>query len=127
MIRNKLITYTGSAIATVVATPALAAPATAMQAKVPDLSKRGDPIVTTDGDTPWLEIGLGALGGLAIAGAGHAPPRRPGPGRRRAAAGDRQGRSPAAQPAESLASALSTTARSVVGHIGGREARRNDP
>ena len=75
MIRNKLIAYTGSAIATGVAAIAFAAPAGALEAPDPGngdlVFDQGTPAATTSSDdTPWLEIGLGALGGLAIAGAG---------------------------------------------------------
>ncbi|MGN6575568.1 MAG: hypothetical protein ACTHKG_07770 [Nocardioides sp.] len=73
MIRNKLIALTGSAIAAGVAGVALSAPATAMEAKDPQagLDLRSPATSTTSGDdSQWLEIGLGALGGLAIAGAG---------------------------------------------------------
>jgi hypothetical protein len=73
MIRNKLIALAGSAVVTGVAAVALAAPAGAMEAKDPqaglDLRSPATTTSSTD-DNQWLEIGLGALGGLAIAGAG---------------------------------------------------------
>ncbi len=73
MIRNKLIGYAGSALVAGVASLALAAPASAMQATDPGdggLVVDRTPTTGPTEDTPWLEIGLGALGGLAIAGAG---------------------------------------------------------
>jgi hypothetical protein len=74
MIRNKLITLAGSAVVTGVAGIALAAPAGALEAPDPGtgntvVDQRAPAAASTD-DSQWLEIGLGALGGLAIAGAG---------------------------------------------------------
>jgi hypothetical protein len=74
MIRNKLIALAGSAIVTGVAGVALAAPAGALEAPEPgngNVVVDRTPVTTSStDDNQWLEIGLGALGGLAIAGAG---------------------------------------------------------
>jgi hypothetical protein len=75
MIRNKLLALAGSAVVTGVATVALAAPASALEAPDPGngdlVFDQNQPATTTStDDSQWLEIGLGALGGLAIAGAG---------------------------------------------------------
>jgi hypothetical protein len=75
MIRNKLFALAGSAIVAGVAGVALAAPAGALEAPDPG---NGDLVfpqgttasTTSTDDNQWMEIGLGALGGLAIAGAG---------------------------------------------------------
>jgi hypothetical protein len=74
MIHNKLIALAGSTIVAGVAGIALAAPAGALEAPDPGtgstvVDQRGPAATSTD-DNQWLEIGLGALGGLAIAGAG---------------------------------------------------------
>jgi hypothetical protein len=75
MIRNKLLALAGSAIVTGVAGVAFATPAGALEAPDPGngdlVFDQGTTATTTStDDSQWLEIGLGALGGLAIAGAG---------------------------------------------------------
>lgn len=52
----------------------LAGPADALLVHDPGLttSTRTPAPVADDGGTPWLELGIGALGGLALAGAGTA-------------------------------------------------------
>jgi hypothetical protein len=67
--------FAATAVVTGCASLALAAPASAMvdPAPPPNPGGRslsdGSVVVVTD-DSPWLEIGIGALAGLAIAGAG---------------------------------------------------------
>jgi hypothetical protein len=75
-----------TALVTGLASLVLAGPADALMAHDPDLggtlradnntglstpSKAPAP-ATDDGGTPWIELGIGALGGLALAGAGTA-------------------------------------------------------
>ena len=75
MIRNKLIALAGSALITGVAGIAFAAPAGALEAPDPGngglvFDQRAPATTSSTDDNQWMEIGLGALGGLAIAGAG---------------------------------------------------------
>jgi hypothetical protein len=78
-----------SALVTGLASLALAGPADAMMTHDPDLGSivRADnntglstpsevPAPATDEDTPWIQLGIGALGGLALAGAGMAAASR---------------------------------------------------
>ena len=68
---------------------ALAGPADALMTHDPDLggtvladnntgvpSKQAPATSSDDGETPWTELGIGALGGLALAGAGTAAAMR---------------------------------------------------
>ena len=62
-----------TALVTGFASLALAAPASALEAPDPEIGNAvssGSSTTTTSEDGNWMEIGLGALGGLAIAGAG---------------------------------------------------------
>lgn len=52
---------------------AFAAPASALEAPDPEVGGLVNPSggsSTTSSDDPWMEIGIGALGGLVLAGAG---------------------------------------------------------
>jgi hypothetical protein len=73
MTRSTLTRLTTTALVTGVAGLALAAPAGAMEAPEPGgggTVAPAAPTATSTDDSNWLEISLGALGGLAIAGAG---------------------------------------------------------
>jgi hypothetical protein len=72
MTRSTLTRLTTTALVTGVAGLALVAPAGAMEAPEPGggTVAPAAPTTTSTDDSNWLEISLGALGGLAIAGAG---------------------------------------------------------
>lgn len=73
MTRRNITRVAASAIATGFASVALAMPAHAVEAPDPDvggLVDTGGGAASTSESTPWMELGLGALGGLALAGAG---------------------------------------------------------
>ncbi len=73
MTRKSITRVAASAVATGFASVALAMPASAVQAPDPDLGglvSTGGGAASTSQETPWMELGLGALGGLALAGAG---------------------------------------------------------
>ena len=74
MNRSSLHRLATTAMVTGFASLALAAPASALEAPDPEVgnavSSGSSTATTTSEDGNWMEIGLGALGGLAIAGAG---------------------------------------------------------
>lgn len=82
---RRLTRVASTALVTGLASLVLAGPADALLAHDPDAGSqlRADnntglstpsklPAPATDEDTPWMELGIGALGGLALAGAGTA-------------------------------------------------------
>ena len=73
MTRSSLHRLTTTALVTGFASLALAAPASALEAPDPETGNAvssGTSTSTTSDDGNWMEISLGALGGLVIAGAG---------------------------------------------------------
>lgn len=73
MNRSSLHRLATTALVTGFASLALAAPASALEAPDPEVGNAvsgTSTATTTSEDGSWLEISLGALGGLAIAGAG---------------------------------------------------------
>jgi hypothetical protein len=73
MNRSPLHRLATTALVTGFASLALAAPASALEAPDPEVGNAvsgTSTATTTSEDGSWLEISLGALGGLAIAGAG---------------------------------------------------------
>lgn len=72
MTRSTLTRLTTTAFVTGFASLAFAAPAGALEAPDPETGSTVSPAPTTTStdDGNWMEISLGALGGLAIAGAG---------------------------------------------------------
>lgn len=70
MARKSITRITSIGLVTGFASLALAMPAEAKD--VPDGGGpiNPSPIATVEEGTPWMEIGIGALGGLALAGAG---------------------------------------------------------
>lgn len=73
MNRSSLHRLATTALVTGFASLALAAPASALEAPDPEIGNAvsGNSTATTSSeDGNWMEISLGALGGLAIAGAG---------------------------------------------------------
>jgi hypothetical protein len=70
---SSLTRLAASVLVTGVAGVAFAAPASAVEAINPDTGNavhEPAPAVDSGGDSNWTEIGLGALGGLVLAGAG---------------------------------------------------------
>jgi hypothetical protein len=73
MTRTTFIRIAGPTVATGFAALAFAAPASALEAPDPDtggLVPIPSAPATTSSDNTWLELGIGAAGGLVIAGAG---------------------------------------------------------
>ncbi len=73
MNRSSLHRLATTALVTGFASLALAAPASALEAPDPEIGNAvsgSSTATTTSEDGNWMEISLGALGGLAIAGAG---------------------------------------------------------
>jgi hypothetical protein len=73
MNRSSLHRLATTALVTGFASLALAAPASALEAPDPEIGNAvsgSSTASTTSEDGNWMEISLGALGGLAIAGAG---------------------------------------------------------
>jgi hypothetical protein len=71
MTRKTIARIAGTAVATGLAGLSFAAPATAMQVGDPGQGATVQPSGgSTSTDDPWMEITLGALGGLVLAGAG---------------------------------------------------------
>lgn len=73
MNRSSLRRLATTTLVTGIAGLALAAPASALEAPDPEVGNAvsgGSTATTTSEDGNWMEISLGALGGLAIAGAG---------------------------------------------------------
>lgn len=73
MTRRSLHRLTTTALVTGFASLALAAPASALKAPDPEMGNAvssGSSSTTPSGDDNWMEISLGALGGVVIAGAG---------------------------------------------------------
>ncbi|QNN52273.1 hypothetical protein [Nocardioides mesophilus] len=116
MTSRPLVRSLGVGLASAVAALALAGPAAAMN--LPDPGTLGgpptapaDPPAAPGPSDPWTEVSAAVLGAILLAGAGAT-----------AINGSRERRQ-----ADSRLSASTTTARSVVGHIGGSEARRKLP
>jgi hypothetical protein len=73
MTRTTFTRIAGTTLATGFAALTFAAPASALEAPDPDtggLVPIPSAPTTTSSDSNWLELGIGAVGGLAIAGAG---------------------------------------------------------
>lgn len=74
MTRNTITRFATTAVVTGFASLALAGPAAAVEAPNPegDVVSWPEPAAGPTTDDPWFEIAVGALGGLALAGAGMA-------------------------------------------------------
>jgi len=71
MTRTRITRLAATTVATGIASLAFAAPAVAMESNNPGSSGTpGVPTSSSSDETPWMEITIGALGGLALAGAG---------------------------------------------------------
>jgi hypothetical protein len=73
MNRNTITRLAGAALVTGISTLALAGPASALEAPDPEIGglvDTGGSTATTTDDSNWMEISIGAVAGLALAGAG---------------------------------------------------------
>ena len=71
MTRTRITRLAAATVATGVASLAFAAPAVAMESNNPgNTGTPGETAPSPSDETPWMEITIGALGGLALAGAG---------------------------------------------------------
>jgi hypothetical protein len=70
MAKTSITRLASAAVVTGITTLAFATPASAMQPPEPVGSADTGPVVTEDNGIDWAPLGAGALGGIALAGAG---------------------------------------------------------